>query len=438
MCGISGAISKGNHVVDHGMIEEMNAKIIHRGPDGGGIFLDKNRRVGLGHRRLAIIDLSEDGNQPFFSDSGNLTLVFNGEIYNYKEIREELIRLGYNFKTRTDTEVIIKAYEEWGGSCVNRFNGMWAFALFDRDENQLFLSRDRFGIKPLYYAEIDNYFLFGSEIKQILPFCKRNMPNIKAVTDFIVSRYSDFDDTTFFDGIHLLGRGSNGFYDLNTNKINIKKYYELKFNKSSSFPKFTDTLKQYSRHFMQSINLRLRSDVKVGSCLSGGMDSSSVCAISSQLLAKKNIKLTAIHAKSTDKLTDESEYAKIVGDHCKLDLQIIEPTAENFINSIDEVAYTQEEPFVSTSIYMQYFVMQKAKELGCKVMLDGQGGDETLLGYERYYPAAYLDIYRKSGFFQALKATYSSSKNNKKMSLIWIIKYFTASVFPKLRKMYLM
>jgi asparagine synthase (glutamine-hydrolysing) len=437
MCGISGVIGKGPAVVTSSMVESMNEHIVHRGPDDGGSYIDDELNVGFGHRRLSIIDLSQDGHQPFISTDENLILIFNGEIYNYIEIKEKLSALGCTFRTKTDTEVILKAYEQWGEDCVTHFNGMWAIAILDKANDKVFLSRDRFGVKPLYFLDTDDFFYFGSEIKQILPFQNENKADLEVLSNFIVSGVSDYDDSTFFKGIKLVKSSFNYVFCLNEKKIKKSRYFQLEIDHGVAAESFEDSVSNFREKFNQSIKLRLRSDVKVGSCLSGGMDSSSVCAVASGMLSEGSEKLTAIHAKSSEKSTDESYYAKLVEDACNIDLDIIEPLIGDFTSQMEEVVYTQEEPFGSPSIFMQYFVMKRAKELGCKVMLDGQGGDETLLGYEKYYPAAYLDLYRKNGIGLTLNAILASAKNNKKMSLLWILKYFVASVFSGLRKVYL-
>jgi asparagine synthase (glutamine-hydrolysing) len=436
MCGISGVIGKGSNLVSNSILNEMNEKIVHRGPDDGGTFTDQELNVGFGHRRLSIIDLSDDGHQPFISENNELVLIFNGEIYNYLEVRDALSLLGVAFNTETDTEVVLKAYEYWGEECVTRFNGMWAISILDRKNKSVFFSRDRFGVKPLYYLDTEDFFCFGSEIKQLIPFCKEARANIELVTNFIVSGVSDYDDRTFFEQIKLIKPSHNYKYCLERKTLIESRYFNLEVDAETSEDSFSGSLLKFKDKFRQSIKLRLRSDVKVGSCLSGGMDSSAVCAVASEMLADDG-RLTAIHAKSTEKISDESYYAKLVGDSCDLKLDVIEPTINDFINNMEEVVYTQEEPFGSPSIFMQYFVMERAKELGCKVMLDGQGGDETLLGYEKYYPAAYLDLFRRDGLTASLKAVLSSARNNHKMSLIWISKYFIGSVFSTLRKVYL-
>jgi asparagine synthase (glutamine-hydrolysing) len=430
MCGISGIINKNGNRVDKDEIQKINDLISHRGPDDEGFYFEKN--FAFGHRRLSILDLSSDGHQPMHYLE-KYTITYNGEVYNYLEIREELIEDGYKFISNTDTEVILASYDKWGESCVNRFNGMWAFAIYDKEKEIIFCSRDRFGVKPFYYTEIDGKFIFGSEIKQLLEFYEDRFVNETLLIDFIVTSFQEHTNKTFFKNIYKLEQSHNLIYDLKNDSFEIKKYYDVEFEKNSF--SLEDSIQNYEKEFGRAIDYRLRSDVKVGTCLSGGIDSSTVAAVASKKYQEKSKeKFVAIHAKSIEKETDESRYAKLVANQCNLDLNIVEPCSQEFKENIDEVIYTQEEPFGSPSIFMQYFVMQKAKELGCTVLLDGQGGDETLLGYEKYFPAAYLEIFKNDGVLRAIKEIKNSNKNNSKMSLKWILKYSIGSLMSNLRK----
>lgn len=419
MCGISGIINKNGNRVDKDEIQKINDLISHRGPDDEGFYFEKN--FAFGHRRLSILDLSSDGHQPMHYLE-KYTITYNGEVYNYLEIREELIKDGYKFISNTDTEVILASYDKWGEECVNKFNGMWAFAIYDKEKEIIFCSRDRFGVKPFYYTEIDNKFVFGSEIKQLLEFYEERFVNKKILMDFLIIGYENHINETFFENIFKLQESHNLIYDLKSNSFEIKRYYDIKQTEINLDENSSVNL--YKSKFMNSIELRLRSDVKVGTCLSGGLDSSSIAAIASSMYKKdSNEKFIAIHAKSSEHDSDESFFAKEVATNCDLDLKLIEPTKDEFINSIDEVIYTQEEPFGGPSIFMQYFVMKKAKEIGCTVLLDGQGGDETLVGYERYYPSYLMSLC----FFDLIKGFFNSSKNSKlsKKQLFAYFVYFT-------------
>lgn len=419
MCGISGIIRKDNKPVNSADIQSINDIISHRGPDSEGFYHQSN--FSFGHRRLSIIGLGEEGYQPMLYNN-KYSITFNGEIYNYIEIRKELESFEYTFKTTTDTEVILAAYDKWGEECVSKFNGMWAFALHDSIKNTIFCSRDRFGIKPFYYTENKDQFIFGSEIKQLLHFFDKPKVNKSTLLDYIIIGFEEHKNETFFEGILKLAPGHNLIYNLDNHKLSIKKYYHINLNPSNSNEE--EAINQYKEKLTNAIKLRMRSDVKVGTCLSGGLDSSSVAAIASSIYATdSDDKFNAIHAKSSEIESDESHFAKAVANHCNLQLNNIEPTIEEFRNNIDEIIYTQEEPFGSPSIFMQYFVMKKAKEINCKVMLDGQGGDETLLGYEKYYPAYLLGL----GGAKMIKEFFNSSKNSKlsKIDLFKYIFYFT-------------
>lgn len=421
MCGISGIINRSLKPIEKKEIQEINDLIQHRGPDDEGFYIGKN--FAFGHRRLSILDLSSDGHQPMHYLE-KYVITYNGEVYNYLEIKEELLKDGYIFQSHTDTEVILASYDKWGEECVKRFNGMWAFAIYDKQKDIIFCSRDRFGIKPFYYTEINGKFVFGSEIKQLTAFYNEVYVNKKILMDYLIIGYEDHTNETFFENIYKLEQSNNLVYDLKTNNFSVKKYYELKQN--TTLLDENDSIEKYRKQLAESIKIRLRSDVKVGTCLSGGLDSSSIAAIASKKYFEQSKSLfTAIHAQSTESDNDESFFAKEVSAYCNLDLNIVEPSEQEFIDIIDEVIYTQEEPFGSPSIYMQYFVMKKAKELKCTVMLDGQGGDETLLGYERYYPAYLKSLH----FIEFVKEFINSSKNSRltKKQLIQYFIYFTST-----------
>lgn len=417
MCGISVIINKSNTSVDHLDIQKINDLIKHRGPDDEGFFEGPN--FSFGHRRLSILGLGKEGHQPMHYNN-EFTLTYNGEIYNYLELKEELKGLGHKLITSTDTEVILASYKEWGTECVSKFNGMWSFVLYDKKKNILFCSRDRFGIKPFYYLETPNNFIIGSEIKQLLPFLEKTEVNKAILLDFLITGYEEHTDSTFFKSIYKLPGGSNLTYNLSDHSKEMSPYYSIQINKDLSKLNEADSVNVYKQTLIDSVKLRLRSDVKVGACLSGGLDSSSISSLASSIhKLESSDKFNAIHAKSSELKTDESGFANQVSEHCDLDMHLIEPTIEDFQKNIDEVVSTQEEPFGSPSIFMQYFVMQKAKEINCTVMLDGQGGDETLLGYEKYYPA-YLMSLKKSKMLRE----FINSSNNSRLSKKQLFQYF--------------
>lgn len=399
MCGIVGLIALGDLREAKEKFANALSLLSHRGPD----FQDfiRYKRCFLGHTRLSIIDLDLRSNQPMeYKDK--YILVYNGEIYNYKELREELYLQGYRFHTQGDAEVLLCAYDFWGEKCVEHFNGMWAFALLDKAKNKLFCSRDRFGEKPFFYYKDDKRFIFASEIKAILPFLKSIKVNIPAMIPFIVRGNVDcYKNETFFKDIYRLNPSQNLVVDLEN--LNFKKslYYEIATQEIR-----VQNPAQHLRMLLEdSIKLRLRSDVPIGSCLSGGLDSSCVNALIARFNPNKN-NFVAIHAKSTLKENDESEYAKRVAESLGIELYIVEPSKQDYLEHLEAVMLAQDEPFGSTSIYMQYLVMQKAHNLGIKVMFDGQGADEVFLGYETYLPYIYKDLQHKiseNDFFKTLK-----------------------------------
>jgi len=425
MCGISGIISKYNKKNELEKIKEMNDLISHRGPDDEGFF--NTSSVSFGHRRLSILDLSNHGHQPMhYMDKYVIT--YNGEIYNYIEIKKELLEEGYQFISDTDTEVILASYDKWGEECVNKFNGMWAFAIYDKNKNIIFCSRDRFGIKPFYYANIDDNFIFGSEIKQILPFLKNRYVNNDILLDYLKYNLLEHTNETFFENIYKLEPLHNLVYDLNTHQYTKYKYFDIIYDESiAKLSSETENINILEESLNNSILLRLRSDVQVASCLSGGLDSSTIVAIASRRY-KFTKSFAAIHAKSSDINNDESKYAKEVSNYLNVDLNIIEPSNSDFLTNIDEVIYTQEEPFGGPSIFMQYFVMRQAKYKNYKVMLDGQGGDETLFGYEKYFTFYFSNLLREGKIFQYIKNllelhTFKSQKKEiLKNSFIYLFK----------------
>lgn len=421
MCGISGIINKTNLAVDKKLIKNINDLISHRGPDGEGFYYRDS--FAFGHRRLSIIDLTEHGSQPM-SYKNRYWITYNGEVYNYLEIKEELVSLGHSFVSTSDTEVILAAYDEWGSECLNRFNGMWAFAIFDSFKNIIFLSRDRFGIKPLYYSNKSDRFIFGSEIKQIIALQDTIKANRRVIIESLLTSIDGHTEETYFADVNSFPSSHFGIYDLKNHLLKVKRYYELKIDQEIKTLPLNVAQVKFRELFNDSISLRLRSDVKVGTCLSGGLDSSATSSIASgfyhQLVDQKFI---GIHAKSSDSESDESNFAKIVSKYLKIDLHIVEPKTNDFLNKINELIYTQEEPFGSPSMFMGWHVFEKAKALGCKVMLNGQGGDEVLLGYERYY-ASFLKSISFLSFFKEAKAISKNSKLGLKNLLLYSF-YFT-------------
>jgi asparagine synthase (glutamine-hydrolysing) len=386
MCGISGIIHKDRSPVSPAAIRAITDLVAHRGPDGDGFYFGPG--FAFGHRRLAIIDVSSAGHQPMrYQD--RYVITYNGEVYNFVELKAQLARCGYRFDSHTDTEVILAAYDKWGAACVEHFNGMWAFAIHDLQRRLIFCSRDRFGVKPFYYADDARRFVFGSEIKQVLHGAGGGaVANLAVVRDFLVEGLHDHTSATFFAGVTALKAGHNLVYRLDDHSCVETRWYTLATRPELPRMGARAATTRFLHDLKESVRFRLRADVKVGTCLSGGLDSSSIASLSAALYHESSSqRFQAIHARAREEGIDESGFATELAQGCGIDLSIVEPTVADFTAAVDAVAWCQEEPFAAPSIFMQFFVFKKAREIGCKVMLDGQGGDEILLGYERYFAA---------------------------------------------------
>jgi asparagine synthase (glutamine-hydrolysing) len=377
MCGINGFTWK-----DIDLIEKMNLALCHRGPDDESIYVDE--KVSLGHRRLSIIDLSPAGRQPKSNEDGTIWIIFNGEIYNFNELRSELEKSGHKFASNTDTEVIIHAYEEWGTRCVERFNGMWAFAVYDKNKNNLFLSRDRFGVKPLYYYHDGKGLVFSSEIKGILQHSINREPNDQAVYDFLILGFVDHMPETFFRGIYRIMPGTSIIYDLSHRSMEELRWYNLD-NRLQEADKisFEEAAQKIRDLFEDAVRFRLISDVPVGSCLSGGIDSSAIVYAMRKLNPESEIKTFSLVFPGSK--IDESTYINDVVAMTRVEAHEVSLTTNDLLNDLHDLILTQEEPFGKLSCYGQYKVMELAHKRGMKVLLDGQGSDETFAGYFIYY-----------------------------------------------------
>lgn len=436
MCGIAGLILKKGPTLDlNATIRSMTDKIQHRGPDGEGQYCFNN--VALGHRRLAIIDRSSSGHQPMSYQNDQFVMTYNGEIYNYIELRKELKEKGYPFHSHTDTEVILAAYAEWGDACVNRFNGMWAFAILDKTRQTVFCSRDRFGVKPFYYINTPELFAFGSEIRQLLPYLGAVTVNQHILTNFILTSIADHAEDTFFNNVQKLPASHHLTYALSDHAFKLQSYFQIKQNPRIAALSEYDAIDHYMHLLEDAIRLRLRADVAVGTCLSGGLDSSTVASIAAPLYqASAGRPFSGITAISEQVSNDESKYAEQVIEHSQMNWIQVRPSYDDFVDSLPHLVLTQEEPFGGPSLTMQYFVMKTAREQGIPVLLDGQGGDETLLGYEKYYGSHLATTYYQHGARAFIDALRTAGKNNKKLSLSNAMKYLIAGSMSSLRYQY--
>lgn len=434
MCGIFGVFNTTNAPVDCSLLRSATTKLQHRGPDDSGYLLvntvagtsqlysdsytdsrlefpqmpDHNVddcNLAFGFRRLAIVDLSSAGHQPMSSMDKNYWIIFNGEIYNYLELRTELISHGYSFRTGTDTEVILAAYDRWGTDCLHRFNGMWGFAIWDNRKRQLFLARDRFGVKPLYYCYDKDSFSFASEIKALIgKHGRKFVPNDTAIYDYLLSGTlpNPQQGDTFFQGVYSLPPGHCLFVQPGDTP-KPRRYYHLsveshRYDYSRNPSKAIDA---YRELFTDAVRLRLRADVPIGSCLSGGVDSSSIVCALNDLMLKGGVPLDLIGENQktfsavyeSDGPYNETIHIRKVLQATGAEANFTYPTFERLRTDIEKLVWHQDEPFGSTSIFAQWCVMSSAREKGVTVLLDGQGADESLGGY-RPFPPFLSDLLR--------------------------------------------
>jgi len=381
MCGIAGIVDLRGQRVDQAILKKMADTLSHRGPDAEGFYCSpaasRPLAVGLAHRRLSIIDIAT-GQQPLANEDGTVWIVFNGEIYNYLAVRNELISKGHRFRTNSDTETIVHAYEEWGEGCVTRLRGMFAFAIWDENRQELFAARDRLGIKPFYYCQNDTTFLFASEIKAIVahPFVKREIDPL-ALADYFTLLYipapkSIFKSIRKLPAGHTLTLGANG-------QLRIRQYWDITFT-----PDYTLTENQWSEKIIEklteSIKIRLMSEVPLGAFLSGGIDSSAVVALMSGLM-NEPVKTSSIGF-NEDKF-NELPYAREIAERFHADHHV-KTIKANAAEILDKLTWYYDEPFADSSALPTYYVCQVAKEK-VSVCLSGDGGDENFAGYRRYY-----------------------------------------------------
>ena len=403
MCGIAGYISKtGEFRPDKQILKRMTDKIRHRGPDAEGQWHDE--KVALGHRRLSIIDLDAKSNQPMFSHDGRFVLTYNGEVYNYIEIKKDLLADGATFLTNSDSEVIIEAYRKYGAECFNMFNGMWALAIYDRQEKKIILSRDRFAVKPLYILDRRDVFAFGSEIKAILTA----FPEETVSNDVWIYRYLSFklnydvDEETAYKNIKRFPAAHYMIYNLDTDEKKFYRYWDVdeeKFRRRWIDGK--DPLETFKELFDSAVTLRLRSDVEVGSCLSGGIDSSSIVGCASYISGRQMHTFSSIYE---DKDCNEEFYIRKVNEKWNTIPHYILPDdyEKNFTHYVEELTYHHDQPSGGSSLYSGYMVM-KGVHGHVKVLLDGQGADELFAGYLSYYGLYIRDLLKKGGFFNKCK-----------------------------------
>lgn len=484
MCGIAGVVNlTGKGIAISSLISRMAFTLRHRGPDDEGYLLgntatghyqlvggqdtppevfasrylysprglisdisEKGKyNLALANRRLAIIDLSAAGHQPMCNEESTVWVVHNGEIYNFRELRRELHSLGHRFVSDTDTEVIVHAYEEWGSRCLHKFNGMWAFCLWDSKEQKLFCSRDRFGIKPFYYYFDGEQFLFASEIKALLQTNIPRQANERRIYDYLAFGIVDHTQETLFERIKQLRGGEYLELSIRTGELSIRRYWAIDLDRKLSGL----THEEYTRRFYElledAVRLHLISDVPLGTCLSGGLDSSAIVCLVDKLMREQGMKIPGgdlqktFSARYEDLHHDEGYFIEQVVQKTQVDAHCIYPTGEGLLEEMEKLIYHQDEPFGSTSIYAQWSVFKLAKLSGVKVTLDGQGGDELLAGYHGYYGSFFAELFRTRQWPQLLQEirSYAAIHGYSKVqalarTALWLLPEETQSLFKSL------
>jgi asparagine synthase (glutamine-hydrolysing) len=418
--------------VDIRLVRNTTAVLRHRGPDDEGYLLGDTRtgratscggtdtdprlvlpslsafdngpfNLAFSFRRLAILDLSPAGHQPMSSAEGRYWIVFNGEIYNYLELRAELEKHGFVFRSHTDTEVILAAYQHWGAECLSRFTGMWAFVIWDQPRQCLFLSRDPFGIKPLYYTFSERNFAFASEIKALLQLREASRRvNPICLFDYLDSGLTDNGNETFFRDIKQIPPAHCMTVKLGETDIaRPVRYWQVDLKQKADIS-LTEAAYQLRELFLDSVRLHLRSDVPVGSALSGGIDSSSIVSVMRHLY-QDTLDIGAFSFAADDPAINEEHWVDMAGAASRAVVHKVHITHKELLSDLDHLIFTHDVPFKSTSIYAQHRVFRLAHEAGIKVMLDGQGADEFLAGYMIYHSSRLASLIRQCKYWEALR-----------------------------------
>jgi asparagine synthase (glutamine-hydrolysing) len=466
MCGIAGVFQLGGCPSPAGIFKATEC-LRHRGPDDEGyLAFDSTRGVAtplsgkdsqvpsarlfdyrgegdlfLGHRRLSILDLSPLGHQPMANRSGATWIVYNGEIYNYLDLRRELQGRGHVFRTRTDTEVLLAAYDEWGEDCLDRLDGMWAFVILDSRRRVLFGSRDRFGVKPLYYYHDPGHFAFASEIKALmtLPFIGRSV-NRQAAFDFLALGWVENKEEGLFRGVFELLPSHSFRLELASNALKKEKYYRLPCNCDweAYDPRRAGELADLTReHLQRAVASHLQSDVPLGSCLSGGLDSSTVVCLVNQMLEKDHPSQLGDRQRvftscfGDGRREDEQKWARYVVEQTRTSWHksFVEPS--HIEDAIEDIAYTQDVPFPSSGgVLPQYFLMKVVRDNGVKVLLDGQGGDELFAGYKGFYLSALADNLRNGAWGALIREI--SRLNGSAVDVGYVLRSWSKTILPRL------
>jgi asparagine synthase (glutamine-hydrolysing) len=396
MCGIAGILHFNHQCVELDDLKKMTDTLSHRGPDGEGHWINEKANIGFGHRRLAILDLSKAGHQPMHYANNRYTITFNGEIYNYIELRETLQQKGYQFKSNTDTEVILALYDLKKENCLKDLDGMFAFAIWDEEKQELFCARDRFGEKPFFFSYIGNKLIFASEMKALFEI---GVPKTKQIDRYYqylmygINEDPNDRSSTFYESVKQL-KPSHYFIISKSENPSQKKYWDIDLSHQIDIP-FAEAKIKFRELFEDSIKKRLRSDVPVGSSLSGGLDSSAIVLLIDKIRYKNQVQKTfSARFENFDK--DEGKYMNYVIEKSNVEAHFVFPSSKSILSNFKKIIYHQEEPIGSLSISAQFEVMKLARENNVIVLQDGQGADEILAGYLGYYDAYFLDLYNNN------------------------------------------
>ncbi len=414
MCGVGAFFS--NHAIKNlpQLLEAVNSAQVHRGPDGNGIWMNPDEKCGLAHTRLSIIDLTNASAQPLSTQDGRYVISFNGEIYNYKELREECIAKGSQFKSTGDVEVILEMYRHFGTDISRRLRGMWSFFIIDTQLRNVFISRDPFGIKPLFYGEKNGVLIFASEIKS---FHKIDASFIeidqKSLELFKNHKIYDRGNWTFFERIKKFPAGHQSFFELGKvphwKQLNFEFYLnDLSINQTKQSE--NKVVQKLRTLFEDSMRLHMRSDVPVGFCLSGGIDSSSIVSVARKIAPNSQLKTFTTQFKDYSRI-DETNWAQMIIDDVKADATFVSPNPAEFTEDLPRLIDVQDEPFGSASIYSQFCIFRAIGRSGVKVVLDGQGADEIFAGYHSFFPYYVYSLIEQGQFLRAFKVAHQLKKN---------------------------
>jgi len=425
MCGILGFHSLKDSI-SYSAFKSGLDSINHRGPDDEGIVHKEN--LFLGHKRLSIIDLKRSASQPMIDKESGAILIFNGEIYNYVELKKDLIKNGCTFRTTSDTEVLLKALLKWNEKALAKLNGMWAFAFFNPKNNTLMVSRDRFGVKPLFFSHKNDTLIFGSESKALLALDRSLMNlNLKTLMNFFENNSLYSNQDSFYDDVSVFPPAHYGIYSLNNSKFNIYRYWEYPSYEYSDIS-YERAYEEFVEIFNDSVSIRLRSDVGVGIALSGGMDSSSILQSANSTLENNIISFTSTYNRNE---YSESRYAKYVAKKTNSELIFSESAFENWMQTMHQITFHLDSPGYSPAVFPLWNLMNDVKKNNCKVLIEGQGADELLGGYIQYPIINFLEsnknISMLSNFLQVSLQTFTSND---------LLKWFMRESFPNLFQIY--